>query len=130
MNWNSSKTYGSTIEPTPFATNDVFIPERGGVGGIKLSNPMIPDLLRQNLMAANPDLTMDDNIPNLVRRMVEFGPRSTDLERDTIRIATGFDWFINDDWSLNTYVSWGKQTNVKTAVVKLISREQPKHLTL
>ena len=108
MNWNSSKTYGSTIEPTPFATNDVFIPERGGVGGIKLSNPMIPDLLRQNLMAANPDLTMDDNIPNMVRRMVEFGPRSTDLERDTIRIATGFDWFINDDWSLNTYVSWGK----------------------
>ncbi|WP_283710525.1 TonB-dependent receptor domain-containing protein [Pseudoalteromonas prydzensis] len=108
MNWNSSKTYNSTIEQTPFTTNDVYIPSRGGTGGIKLSNPMIPDLLRQNLMAANPDLTMDDNIPELVRRMVEFGPRSTDLERDTIRIATGFDWFINDDWSLNTYVSWGK----------------------
>lgn len=106
MNWNSSKTYDSTIEPTPFSTDDVFLPDRGGEGGIKLSNPLIPDLLRQNLMADG--YAMDDNIPALVRRMVEFGARSTDLERDTIRVATGFDWMINDEWALNTYVSWGK----------------------
>ncbi|ETJ46914.1 TonB-dependent receptor domain-containing protein [Pseudoalteromonas agarivorans] len=106
MNWNSSKTYNSTIEPTPFSTNDVFLPERGGEGGIKLSNPMVPELLRENLL--NDGYGLDDNIPELVRRMVEFGARSTDLERDTVRIATGIDWMINDDWSLNTYVSWGK----------------------
>ncbi|MBE0379544.1 TonB-dependent receptor domain-containing protein [Pseudoalteromonas prydzensis] len=106
VNWNSSKTYDSTIEPTPFSTDDVFLPSRGGVGGISMSNPMVPELLRQNLLADG--LTMDDNIPALVRRMVEFGARSTDLERDTIRIATGIDWEINDAWALNTYVSWGK----------------------
>ncbi|MEM5513814.1 TonB-dependent receptor [Pseudoalteromonas sp. AS84] len=108
VNWNSSKTYNSTIEPTPFTTDDVYLPSRGGVGGIKLGSPLVPDLLRQNLMSDNPDLTMDDNIPTLVRRMVEFGARSTDLERDTIRIATGIDWEINDNWLLNSYISWGK----------------------
>ena len=35
VNWNSSKTYNSTIEPTPFTTDDVYLPSRGGVGGIK-----------------------------------------------------------------------------------------------
>lgn len=105
-NWNTASTYDSTIEPTPFATDDVFKPARGGTGGIALSNPMLPDLLVENLM--NDGLTMDDNIPQTVRRMVEFGARSTDMERDTIRIATGVDWLINDRWSLNTYVTWGK----------------------
>lgn len=108
VNWNTTKTYNSTIEPYAFSTDDVFLPSRGGEGGIQLSNPMVPELLRENLMADDPSLTLDDNIPALVRRMSEFGPRSTDLERDTIRIATGFDWAINDDWALNTYVSWGK----------------------
>ena len=108
VNWNTSKTYDSTIEPTPFTTDDVFLPSRGGVGGIKLSNPMVPELLRQRLMADDTSLTLDDNIPALVRRMVEFGARSTDVERDTVRIATGIDWEINDNWLLNSYVSWGK----------------------
>ncbi|WP_172439781.1 TonB-dependent receptor domain-containing protein [Pseudoalteromonas piscicida] len=113
-NWNSSKTYDSTIEPTPFSIGDVFLNDRGGTGGIKLGNPLVPELLRNNLIQDSIDdpdretLTLDDNIPGLVRRMVEFGARSTDLERDTIRIATGVNWFINDDWSLETYVSWGK----------------------
>jgi len=105
-NWNSSKTNDSTIEPTPFSTNDVFLPDRGGLGGISMSNPMVPDLLRQNLLADG--LTMDDNIPQLVRRMVEFGARSTDLERDTIRIVNGIDWSIDDNWAANAYISWGK----------------------
>ena len=105
-NWNSSKTYNSTIEPTPFNTNDVFLPDRGGTGGIAMSNPMVPDLLRENLLADG--LTMDDNIPAMVRRMVEFGPRSTDLERDTIRIVNGIDWNIDDNWAANAYISWGK----------------------
>jgi outer membrane receptor protein involved in Fe transport len=44
----------------------------------------------------------------MVRRMVEFGSRSTDLERDTIRVVQGLDWEINDNWMFNTYLSWGK----------------------
>ncbi|RLV60330.1 TonB-dependent receptor [Parashewanella curva] len=127
-NWNSSKTFDSTIEPTPFSTDDVFLPARGGKGGIKLSNPMVPQKLRDALIAQrnaaikareearkkdpslpviNP-LTDDDIIPTLVRRMVEFGARSTDLERSTIRFVNGIDWAINDNWNFNGYVSWGQ----------------------
>lgn len=105
-NWNTSETYDSTIEPTPFNTNDVFKPSRGGNGGIAMSNPMLPEGLVDALL--DQGLTMDDNIPATVRRMVELGSRSTDMERDTIRIATGVDWLINDSWSMNAFVSWGK----------------------
>jgi len=110
-NFNSARSYDSTVEPTPFTTNSVFQPTRGGTGGISMSNPMVPELLRDNLLADG--LTMDDNIPNLVRRMVEFGPRQTDLERDTIRIVQGIDWNIDDNWSFNGYVSWGKTQQVQ-----------------
>ncbi len=106
-NWNNSATNGSTIEPTPFNTDDVYLPDRGGVDGIKMTNPMLPELLYNNLKDAY-GLTDDDIIPAAVRRMVEFGPRSTDLERDTIRVVQGLDWNIDDNWMFNTYLSWGK----------------------
>ncbi len=129
-NYNNSATKGSTIEPTPFSTNDVYIPERGGTGGIDLYNPMVPVLLRDNLISDNtaaiakreaeiaaaiaagktPPSAIDPitQLPEMVRRMVEFGPRSTDLERDTIRVVQGIDWNIDDNWMFNTYLSWGK----------------------
>lgn len=106
VNWNSSKTNGSTIEPTPFTTNDVFLPDRGGNGGISMTNPMVPQLLHDNLIADG--YTDADNIPEMVRRMVEFGARSTDLERSTIRVLNGVDWNIDNNWMLNAYVSWGQ----------------------
>jgi outer membrane receptor protein involved in Fe transport len=105
-NWNNAATNGSTIEPTPFNTNDVFLPARGGTGGISMTNPMVPGLLYDKLIADG--LTDADNIPAMVRRMVEFGARSTDLERDTIRVVQGLDWEIDDNWMFNTYLSWGK----------------------
>lgn len=106
VNWNSSKTNGSTIEPTPFTTDDVFLPDRGGMGGISMTNPMVPQLLHDNLIADG--LTDADNIPAMVRRMVEFGARSTDLERSTIRVVNGVDWNIDDNWMFNAYVAWGQ----------------------
>lgn len=106
VNWNSSKTNGSTVEPTPFNTNDVYFPDRGGTGGIAMTNPMVPQLLHDNLIADG--YTDADNIPVMVRRMVEFGARSTDLERSTIRVVNGVDWNINDNWMFNAYVAWGQ----------------------
>lgn len=103
--WNSTETNDSTIEPYPFDLNDIWVPSRGGIGGLDVNSPLLPELLRNNLLA--------DGITNLnqvswVRRMVEFGPRSTDLSRNTVRIANGIEWFINDNWTLDTYLTWGK----------------------
>ncbi|TLU64860.1 TonB-dependent receptor [Thalassotalea litorea] len=107
VNWNTSKTNGSTIEPTPFdAISDVYLPDRGGEVGLLISNPMVPQGLRDALLADG--YAADDPLPGLVRRMVEFGARSTNVERDTVRIASGFDWDVSDSWVVNAFISWGK----------------------
>ncbi|WP_068547859.1 TonB-dependent receptor plug domain-containing protein [Thalassotalea crassostreae] len=112
VNWNSSKTNDSTIEPTPFdAIGDVYLPSRGGTVGLTIDNPMVPQLLRDNLI--NDGFAPDAALPGLVRRMLEFGPRATDVERSTIRIATGVDWELNDSWMLNSYVSWGQTDQIQ-----------------
>lgn len=105
VQWNSTSTKDSTIEPYPFDMNDIWIPDRGGVGGLDVNSPLLPELLRNNLI--NDGVTNLNQVP-WVRRMVEFGARSTDLSRDTVRIAAGVDFEINDDWALDTYITWGR----------------------
>jgi outer membrane receptor protein involved in Fe transport len=126
VNWNSSSTYNSTIEPTPMNVNDdVWFRDKGGLGGLSIYSPLVPELLRTNLEA---DGITNLNETTFVRRMVEFGARSTDVDRDTIRVATGFDWDIDGNWALNTYLTWGKtsqnqenggQVNVERAALAL-----------
>jgi len=126
MNWNSTKTNNSTIEPFALTVHDdIWFNDRGGNGGMSVMSPLLPDLLRDNLIA---DGVTNLNEVGFRRRMVEFGPRSTDLERSTIRIASGFDWNIDDNWNLNTYFSWGQtdqtqqnggQVNVERAAYAL-----------
>lgn len=105
-NFNMSQTKGSTIEPVPFdVVDDVWFKDRGGEGGMSVYSPLVPELLRTNLLA---DGITDLNQTAFVRRMLEFGPRSTDVERTTIRIAQGIDWDINDEWAANVYMTWGR----------------------
>ena len=106
VNFNSSQTNNSTIEPTPFRIDtDVWLDTRGGIGSLPVTSPLVPELLRNNLLA---DGVTDLNQTNWARRMLEFGARSTDVERSTIRIAQGIDWQINDDWVADMYMSWGR----------------------
>jgi len=126
MNWNATKTNNSTIEPYALTVHDdIWFNDRGGEGGMSVMSPLLPALLRDNLIA---DGVTDLNEVGFRRRMVEFGPRSTDLERSTIRVASGFDWNIDDNWNLNTYMSWGQtdqtqqnggQVNVERAALAL-----------
>ncbi len=126
VNFNSAETNNSTIEPTPLnVLNDVWFNDRGGNGGMSIDSPLVPDLLRQNLAA---DGVTNINEVGFVRRMAEFGARSTDVERRTFRIAQGFDWNIDDNWSLNAYMTWGRtdqtqdnggQINVERAALAL-----------
>jgi iron complex outermembrane recepter protein len=111
VNWNTTKTIDSTIEPTPFhIPNDVWFKTRNGTGGMDVNSPLVPDLLRQKLIA---DGVTNLNQTTFVRRMVEIGARSTDIERSTFRVASGFDWDINDVWTNNTYFTWGRTDTVQ-----------------
>ncbi|WP_371372696.1 TonB-dependent receptor plug domain-containing protein [Thalassotalea aquiviva] len=132
VNWNNASTYDSTIEPSALDIGeDVWLQPRGGTGGMSIYSPLVPELLRTNLEA---DGITNINELDFVRRMVEFGPRSTDLERDTIRIATGLDWDIDGNWQLNTFLSWGKtdqnqdnggQVNIERAILALDAEVDP-----
>ncbi len=126
FNWNTTKTKDSTIEPTPLdIVNDVWLKDRNGTGGMDINSPLIPDALRAALAA---DGITNLNQTSFVRRMTEFGARSTDLERNTIRVASGIDWNINDLWNSQTYFTWGRtdqlqdnggQVNVERAALAL-----------
>lgn len=127
LNWNSTETKDSTIEPTPLdIINDVWLKDRNGTGGMDISSPLIPDLLRQQLQAEG--ITNLNQAGAFVRRMVEFGPRSTDVQRDTIRVATGLDYNIDDNWLWSSYMTWGRtkqdqedggQVNIERAALAL-----------
>ncbi|MEZ9819283.1 TonB-dependent receptor [Shewanella sp. 10N.286.45.A1] len=111
INWNSTSTDGSTIEPTPLhVVNDIWLKDRNGTAGMDVNSPLIPEELRAQLIAGG---VTNLNETTFVRRMVELGARSTDVERDTIRVATGFDWAISDTWSNNSYFSWGKTNQLQ-----------------
>ncbi|TCN90208.1 TonB-dependent receptor [Shewanella fodinae] len=126
FNWNTTKTKDSTIEPTPLdVVNDVWLKGRNGTGGMDINSPLIPDALRNALVA---DGITNLNQTSFVRRMTEFGARSTDLERNTIRVASGIDWNINDLWASQTYFTWGRtdqlqdnggQVNIERAALAL-----------
>lgn len=106
FNFNSSETKNSTIEPTPFhIPDDVWSKDRGGLGGLSVYSPLVPDLLRENLLAEG---VTDLNETNWARRMLEFGARATNVERTTVRIAQGLNWDINDDWAADIYMTWGR----------------------
>ncbi|ABM25408.1 MULTISPECIES: TonB-dependent receptor domain-containing protein [Shewanella] len=106
LNWNTTKTKDSTIEPTPLdVVNDVWLKNRNGKGGMDINSPLIPDALRNALIA---DGITNLNQTTFTRRLVEFGARSTDLERNTVRVATGIDWAIDDTWASQTYFTWGR----------------------
>lgn len=126
FNWNTTKTKDSTIEPSPVdVVNDIWMLDRNGSGGMDITSPLIPEALRAALIA---DGVTNLNQTAFTRRMVEFGARSTDLERNTIRVASGIDWNINDLWSSQTYFTWGRtdqlqdnggQINVERAALAL-----------
>ncbi len=97
----------SSFESTPLNLPDVWLKDRGGIGGHDVAGSLIvPDALKDILLGAN--ITDLNQLSTIGRRMVEFGDRGNDATRTTSRLATGFDWNIDDNWTANTYLTWGQ----------------------
>jgi len=118
------------IEPFALDINDnIFIQSRGGTGGIDVAtHPLIPDLLRTNLLADGVTNINQLGIASAVRRLVEFGPRRTDISRTTLRGVVAFDYEVPSDWSLTGYYTYGRtdqdqqqsgQINIERAALAL-----------
>jgi len=109
LNWSTVAT-DSEIEPFALSINDdVFQFSRGGNFGLDVaSNLMMPALLKTNLLAAGVTNTNQLGTGGWVRRLVEFGPRASQVDRTTTRALVGFDVNLTDNWDLELYGSYGR----------------------
>ena len=100
----------SEIEPFALDINDdVFISSRGGTGGMDVAgNLLMPQLLIDNLLADGVTNTAQLGTGNWVRRLVEFGPRASDVSRTTLRAVTGLEIDLPNGMALEAYYSYGK----------------------
>lgn len=88
-----SNKAAQNLAPTP-ATNLV----------LPITNPLLSASARA-LLAARPDPTA----PAIFRRrMVEFGPRVSDVKFDTSQVVTGLKGELGGDWSWDAYYSYGR----------------------
>ncbi len=109
LNWSTVRS-DSEIEPFALSINDdIFQFSRGGNFGFDVaSNLLMPDLLRQNLLNAGVTNTNQLGTNGWVRRLVEFGPRASDIDRTTTRGLVGMNVALNDNWELEMYASYGR----------------------
>ncbi|MCK5748504.1 MAG: TonB-dependent receptor, partial [Oricola sp.] len=107
----------SIYEPHPLIANSNII----GVGAninvenwltnpadgttVLVRNPFIPDLIYNNATDTNNDGLRDIGFS---KRMVEFGNRSTDIDRELFRIALGAEGNLTDNWSYDLYYTYGR----------------------
>jgi iron complex outermembrane receptor protein len=109
INWSYVAT-DSEIEPFALEINeDIFQFGRGGSDGLDVaSNLMMPQLLIDNLLAAGVTNTNQLGASGWVRRLVEFGPRASQVDRTTARGVFGLDIDLSDNWDLEVYYSYGR----------------------
>jgi outer membrane receptor protein involved in Fe transport len=111
-------TYAQTkvstnIEPYPMASADIYknnggqVPAESLINGVAVRNPLVP----QNLFEGSED-TDGDGLRdyNFNRRLAEFGPRHSSVDRSTLRLATGLKGSFLNDWNYDAFVSYGHTT--------------------
>jgi len=102
VNWSTVAT-NSEIEPFALSINDdIFQFSRGGNTGFDVaSNLLMPQLLKDNLLAAGVTNTNQLGTSGWVRRLLEFGPRASQIDRTTTRALAGVDVELTENWDLN-----------------------------
>lgn len=109
INWSTVAT-DSEIEPFALSINDdIFQFSRGGNDGLDVaSNLLMPQLLKDNLLAAGVTNTNQLGTSGWVRRLLEFGPRASQVDRTTTRGLFGLDIDLTENWDLELYASYGR----------------------
>ena len=140
INWSNVAT-DSEIEPFALSINDdIFQFSRGGTTGLDVaSNLLMPDLLKTNLLADGVTNTNQLGTNSWVRRLIEFGPRASQVDRTTSRAVAGLDFALSDDWDIEFYAQYGRteqnqentgQINTERAALALDVELAPDGVTL
>lgn len=107
----------SSFEPHPYVSNsniigifephnlENFITNPADGTTLLVRNPYIPDILYNGNTDSNGDGLIDAPYS---KRMVEFGNRATDIDRQLFRVVFGFEGDISDNWSYDAYYSYGR----------------------
>ena len=107
-------TYASTstqseLEPFPFASDDIYangrVPIEFLVNDELLRNAFVPDEIYNAATDTDGDGLRDIFF---AKRLSDIGNRGARAERDTFRLAVGFQGEINDSWFYDTYYVYGK----------------------
>lgn len=83
------------------------VPVENMVNGVLVRNPLIPNNLYNTAIDSDGDGARDYTF---TRRLSEFGPRHSSVERGTFRLATGVKGTIFGDWNYDSFVSYGRTT--------------------
>lgn len=140
MNWSFVQT-DSEIEPFALSVNDdIFQFSRGGSQGFDVAtNLLMSPELRTALLAGGFTNTAQAGTGGWVRRLVEFGPRASLVDRTTARYVAGVDVELTDSWSVNAYYTYGRteqdqqetgQINTERAALALDVELAPDGVTL
>ncbi|TFW19101.1 TonB-dependent receptor domain-containing protein [Duganella callida] len=118
-------TYASTkvdtnIEPFPLDSANVYqgtggvLPGETLVNGVKVRNPLIPDYLWNRMTDTDEDGLKDYHF---TRRLSEFGPRHSTVNRGTLRLATGLKGTLpfTEDWNYEAFMSYGRTTESQSS---------------
>lgn len=109
LNWAYVQT-DSEIEPFALAINDdIYQYSRGGTQGFDVAtNLLMSPELRTALLAQGFTNTSQAGTTGWVRRLVEFGPRTSLIDRTTTRYVVGLDVELTRNWNLDAYYTYGK----------------------
>ncbi|MEM7432239.1 MAG: TonB-dependent receptor [Pseudomonadota bacterium] len=128
----------SESELEPFAldlNSNIWFTQRGGTGGLDVAtHPLVPQLLRDNLLAAGITNLNQLGVNATARRLVEFGERFSGYQRTTLRGVVGMNFDLPNNWTLSTHYTYGKtdqdieatgQINVERAALALDVEQLP-----
>ncbi|MDQ9092134.1 TonB-dependent receptor [Pseudoalteromonas haloplanktis] len=123
----ASSTTNSELEPFPFASDDIYsngrVPIEFLVQDEVLRNAYVPD----DIYNAATD-TDGDGFKDIffAKRLSDIGNRGARAERDTFRLAIGFEGEINDSWFYDTYYVYGKtkESQISSGLVNVQSFRQ------
>jgi len=100
----------TTYEPFPLDLNDsIWDIAKGGTGGMDVATgPMIPELLRTNLLADGVTNLNELGVNNTARRLTEFSGRGSDIDRRTIRFEGDVTYQFDNGFAAELWGTWGQ----------------------
>lgn len=111
----------SSLEPFALANDDIYgapisCDTSGCINGVPLTNPYIPNALKDQVRALYPGVSDENLAVGFARRLTEIDQRAATNKRQTARFVTGLHADISDQITLDASVNYGRTTQDQTGI--------------